>query len=109
MTKLTPVKSIRKYCLWCMNRMTVEIKVCPITDCPLYLFRLSKRPKGNSPLKAIKKHCLPDCAENRDDVKNCLFNGINDELCPLWQYRFGKRPKACQDTVSCSKSDSVVG
>ena len=40
----TPVKSIRKYCLWCSGDSYSEVKQCVITDCPLFPYRLGKSP-----------------------------------------------------------------
>ena len=48
MKKLAPLKSVRKYCLWCMNEQSSEVKLCPSKDCPLFEFRFGKRKKGKS-------------------------------------------------------------
>ncbi len=40
---LTPVKSIRKYCLWCQGS-NKGIKGCLTTDCFLYKYRMGKNP-----------------------------------------------------------------
>lgn len=48
---LTPLKAIRKKCLECSNYQYKEVELCPIKDCPLYPYRLGKRPstiKGNA-------------------------------------------------------------
>ena len=42
-----------------------------------------------TPLKAIRKRCL-DCSETTTDIKNCPFDGIKDELCPLYPFRMGE-------------------
>ena len=42
---LTPIKAIRKKCLDCSNNQYSEVRYCPITRCPLYPFRMGKRPK----------------------------------------------------------------
>ncbi len=49
--KLTPLKSIRAYCLDCSNRQPKEVRECEITDCPLYEFRFGTNPKR----KGLKK------------------------------------------------------
>jgi len=41
---MTPVQSIRKYCLDCCCGSPKEVRLCPNTDCPLYPFRLGKNP-----------------------------------------------------------------
>lgn len=42
---LTPMKAIRRKCLDCSNGSAKEVKECAITTCPLYPFRLGKRPQ----------------------------------------------------------------
>ena len=41
---LTPVKAIRAYCLDCSGDSAHEVKLCPISECPLYKYRLGKNP-----------------------------------------------------------------
>ena len=42
-----------------------------------------------SPLKAVRKYCVETCMEGSErEVNLCSL-----ENCPLWEYRFGKRPK----------------
>ncbi len=41
---LTPVKAIKKNCLDCSGGSKKEIRVCVITECPLYPFRMGKNP-----------------------------------------------------------------
>jgi|SRR5690554_530217 hypothetical protein len=41
---MTPVKSIRLYCLDCCGNSPKEVRLCPCTDCTLYPFRLGKNP-----------------------------------------------------------------
>lgn len=41
-----------------------------------------------TPMKAIRKKCLRCSGDSFNEVKNCP---IKD--CPLWEYRFGHRPK----------------
>lgn len=42
---LTPIKAIRAKCLDCSNLQWSEVKRCPVVGCPLYPYRLGKRPK----------------------------------------------------------------
>lgn len=39
-----PVKAIRQYCLNCGDGTPTEVRVCPMTECPLYPFRMGKNP-----------------------------------------------------------------
>ena len=40
----TPIKAIRKKCLDCTCGQIVEIRECPIIECPLYPYRMGRRP-----------------------------------------------------------------
>lgn len=83
----TPLKSIRRYCLWCCNNQFNEIKLCPKTDCPFFPFRLGKKIIKGSLIKVIKGRCL-DCGEGTPQaVKKC-----DQENCNLYPYRNGKNP-----------------
>ena len=44
-----------------------------------------------SPMKAIRAKCL-DCSGTAKVVKYCTADGINSTPCPLWLFRFGRRP-----------------
>jgi hypothetical protein len=46
-----------------------------------------------SPLQAIRAKCL-DCCETREVVKYCTLDGLNSTRCPLWPFRFGRRPES---------------
>ena len=41
---LTPVKAIRAHCLDCMCGQAQEVRLCPITDCSLYPYRMGHNP-----------------------------------------------------------------
>ena len=45
MAKLTPLKAIRAKCRDCTCNQQVEIRECPITECPLHEYRMGHRPK----------------------------------------------------------------
>jgi len=40
----SPIKAIRAKCVDCSGGSVYEVKSCPITDCPLYVFRAGKNP-----------------------------------------------------------------
>ncbi len=88
----TPLKAIRKHCLYCMNGSPLFIRECPDVNCPLYLLRYGRAVKGVQPLKQIRKFCLT-CVAGPSEVKNCDPNFLDGERCPLYEYRFGKRPE----------------
>jgi hypothetical protein len=57
--------------------------------------------KQSTPLKAIRSRCL-DCAETRTEIRECPFDGKEDEYCPLHPYRMGKgRPKLKEIRAYC--------
>lgn len=39
-----PLRSIRRYCRWCMLDQASEVRECPSTDCPLHIYRAGHRP-----------------------------------------------------------------
>lgn len=49
MKNLTPLKAIRKKCLDCCAFQPKEVTLCTAEKCPLYPYRMGKRPKeGNN-------------------------------------------------------------
>ena len=44
MIKLTPVKAIRAKCLDCSAGQPSEVRYCPVTDCPIFIYRFGKNP-----------------------------------------------------------------
>ena len=60
---LTPIKSIRAYCLDCCCGSWVEVKQCPSSKCVLFPYRLGKRPRKDFEQTTIgetpgnPKHC----------------------------------------------------
>lgn len=56
---LTPIKAIRAHCLDCMCGQATEVRLCPITDCSLYPYRMGHNPsrkgKGGNPANFAQK------------------------------------------------------
>jgi hypothetical protein len=48
MKRLTPIKSIRAKCRECSGNQLAVIRKCQILNCPLYPYRMGKRPKEES-------------------------------------------------------------
>jgi hypothetical protein len=44
LVELTPIKAIRKHCLECVAWSYEEVKGCTARSCPLYPYRLGRRP-----------------------------------------------------------------
>ena len=97
MKVLTPLRAVRKYCIKiCMVGSEKEVNLCSSEDCPLWEYRLGKRPEGKkvryTPIKAIRKRCM-NCAESLADIGKCPFNGKGSfDFCPLYPFRMGKNP-----------------
>ena len=45
MKRLTPIKAIRAKCLDCSYGQAQEVRLCPLKKCPLYPYRMGRRPK----------------------------------------------------------------
>jgi hypothetical protein len=91
MKRLTPLKAIRKKCINCSAGEMKTIKKCPFDgikdiECPLYPLRMGRGARAT--LRRIRAYCLWCCNEQRNEIKLCP-----SVKCPLWEYRFGKRPK----------------
>ena len=54
MKVLTPIKAIRAYCVECSGGMTKEVKLCPVENCPLYPYRMGKRPTVDTDIDSNK-------------------------------------------------------
>jgi len=69
---LTPIKSIRKYCLWCCGGSRKLVRECPVKDCPLWKYRFGKNPnlKGKR-VNNLKK--IP-CFSQKTQVDERFFN-----------------------------------
>jgi hypothetical protein len=54
MKQLTPIKAIRAKCLDCSGGSYKEVEDCLIPDCPIYLYRLGRRPNEQERQYIIK-------------------------------------------------------
>jgi hypothetical protein len=87
--KTTPLRAIRRFCLWCCCDSSNEVTHCSTHGCALWEYRAGRRPQQAilTPLRAVRARCL-DCVENSGEVRRCL-----SVECPLHVYRMGHRPK----------------
>lgn len=44
----TPIKAIRAKCLDCCCDSFLEVRLCSVTECPLFPYRLGHRPKKDT-------------------------------------------------------------
>jgi hypothetical protein len=112
----TPLKAVRRHCLWCCNGSLVEVKLCRAKACPLWPFRRGRRPTakdksevadrrlhpherdltGNdfhgTALRAIRLRCL-DCSGNSHGAaRSCEFGPDHRAPCDLHPNRLGRNP-----------------
>ncbi len=55
MAKLTPIRAIRLKCLDCTCSQKNEVRYCEIDTCPLWPYRMGRRPKTQRELAAVSK------------------------------------------------------
>lgn len=85
----SPLKAIRKRCLYCMNNQPAEVRKCVSLDCKLFDLRFGKKERSfvGSVIKAIRHYCLDCSAFSPSEVRECFMKD-----CPLYIYRMGKNP-----------------
>lgn len=97
MKQLSPLKSIRKHCLWCANGSFEVIRECNAEGlCPLWPLRMGKRVIGTSPLKTVRAKCL-ECVDGFKAVKECTGDFLTGDSCPLHPFRFGRGNRVRSD------------
>lgn len=80
---LTPIKAIRSHCLDCMCGQATEVRLCPITDCSLWPYRMGHNPsrkgKGGNPANFAQKSTAQ--VEESDDVEieETQYTALDDE------------------------------
>jgi len=72
--KISPMRAIRAKCLECSNGSVREVRLCPITDCNLYPFRMGRNPY-------IKKRELSP--EQRKIISERLANSRRNQKTPF--------------------------
>lgn len=108
--KASPLKAIRRYCLWCCDGSPSQVADCASTACPLWAFRFGQKPDAGalaalqgvkaqplelqmiavevatgSRLKAIRRRCIDCSGGNQAEVRRC-----NTVSCDLHLFRMGK-------------------
>lgn len=63
----TPIEAIRFRCLDCCGNQPLEVRLCPATNCPLYPYRLGKRPDEETRKEVAKAVPLPWLQEILDN------------------------------------------
>ena len=52
---MTPIKAIRAKCVDCCCGQLLEVRLCPVQSCPLWPYRMGKRPKIPADSEASEK------------------------------------------------------
>lgn len=55
--------------------------------------------KKETPLKAIRRKCIDCSGWDKKEVRECIFDGVKDELCPLWPLRMGKGSRSTLKSI----------
>jgi hypothetical protein len=66
----TPMKAMRKKCLDCCCGSPKEVELCPVTACPLYVYRFGKRPG------TVKRQATPAQIERLKRARKVRLNGL---------------------------------
>lgn len=70
---MTPLKAIRAKCLDCSGSAT-EVRLCPVTGCPLYKFRFGKNPRRKWKLteeeKQERAEHLKKAREKKEEIES---------------------------------------
>ena len=76
MKRITPMKAIRAKCLECSNDSWLEVKECPVTECPLWEFRFGKNPKRKKISNSKQTRSEENTIENEEGqlVQNQFFD-----------------------------------
>jgi hypothetical protein len=100
--KRTPLRSIRKYCLWCCGGDRKAVAECLDIECVFKPYRLGKIPEGanRNLLKVINAKCRQCVCGELKNIRECsAFRDYQfTELCAIWPYRLGKNPYFSRET-----------
>lgn len=81
---LTPVQAIRKKCLNCCANQYKEVKTCPVTECPIWKFRLGiNYNAGNNHKSPFLQASYFKGMENKDSDE--ILKQINELNNKAWE------------------------
>lgn len=94
-----PLRAVRRKCLNCCCGQALEVKLCPVTVCPLWPYRLGEYPADHQGAKSVLRpihlkclDCGPETCKREDGKVKADWQVCRFRTCPLWPYRFGKNP-----------------
>lgn len=91
------------------QKMTDDSKKDPVeTDCPVLSAKISKdealRIRVANPLKAIRMNCLSCMVDSAHEINDCV-----SMACPLYLFRFGRRPTLEELEIFLQHPPTVIG
>jgi hypothetical protein len=102
--RLSPLKAIRAFCVWCCGGSAHEVNLCPAGPdkrhpCDLWPYRMGGIPQGasRSLMRAIKARCLDCMPDGPADCDASQAYEIHPP-CPCWPYRLGRNPNIGEET-----------
>ena len=100
---MTPLKAIKLKCLDCCMGQRNEVKLCPVTDCPLYPFRRGHKPKGNGSLSENSsiKQAISDTENMMEDLYQETINVSETIGFPI------KKDRTSAATLKRSESEKI--
>lgn len=102
--RLTPVETIRAYCLHCNGGNDAEVRRCDTNKpgfriCPFHPFRMGR---GRPSVKFIHKFCLQCMGESPVMVRECETTD-----CLIYTFRMGKNPARAGKGQSAGRMAAV--
>ena len=77
---LTPVRAIRAKCLDCCCGSAQEVKLCPITDCSLYPYRMGHNPNRKGKGGKFAPKAPTQVGESDDaEIEETWYTALDDE------------------------------
>jgi hypothetical protein len=68
--RTTPIKSIRLKCKECSSGQLAEVRLCPVTTCPIWPYRMGKRPTTISKISQESLLNQKKMRENQEDLEH---------------------------------------
>lgn len=65
---VSPIKSIRHYCLWCCLGSSLEVRECTVEKCALHPYRFGKNPKLAGSLRGFAPKDPEAAARKREEA-----------------------------------------
>lgn len=111
MKKLTPLESIRRFCLQCEGGRAAQVADCLYPACPFYAYRMGEAlPVGkHRPVKAIRTYCVEECQGGMPgQVEGCQGDKAVIGPCPVFPFRMGRNPNISAATREKRKQAASI-